>query len=43
VATAVVTRPWHPEFGREVMTQRLIWSGEVALPFRVQTTWGSGG
>jgi hypothetical protein len=43
VATAVVTRPWHPEFGREVMTQRLIWSGEVALPLRVQTTWGAGG
>ncbi len=36
----VVSRPWHPEFGREVPTQRLVWSGNITLPFRLTTVWG---
>jgi hypothetical protein len=35
----VVPRPWHPEFGREVSTQRLVWSGHITLPFRLTTVW----
>lgn len=35
----VVQRPWHPEFGKEVMTQRITWAGNVTLPFRVTTMW----
>jgi len=42
VQCEVVTRPWHPEFGREVTTQRLVWSGDITPPFRVTTTWQRG-
>lgn len=39
VDLAVVNRPWHPEFGREVITKRLVWTTYTALPFRMQSTW----
>ena len=35
----IVNRPWHPEFGREIITQRLVWSTHATLPLRLQTTW----
>jgi uncharacterized heparinase superfamily protein len=39
VETLVEPRPWHPQFGVEVQTQRLIWSGNITPPFRLQTNW----
>ncbi len=39
VETAIAHRPWHPEFGQEIVTQRLAWSGSVTLPFCLKTTW----
>jgi uncharacterized heparinase superfamily protein len=35
----IVRRPWHPEFGKAIATQRLVWIGNVTLPFRLETTW----
>ncbi|MFO0918820.1 MAG: hypothetical protein U0872_10955, partial [Planctomycetaceae bacterium] len=42
VETGIVQRPWHPDFGREIQTRRLVWSGTVSLPFRLKTVWRRG-
>ncbi len=42
VNMSIVSRPWHPDFGREIETQRLVWSADVPLPFRLQTVWRRG-
>lgn len=42
VQCEVVSRPWHPEFGREVVTQRLQWSANITPPFRITTIWQRG-
>jgi uncharacterized heparinase superfamily protein len=35
---SVASRPWHPMFGIELHTQRLVWEWQGELPFEVQTT-----
>jgi uncharacterized heparinase superfamily protein len=42
VQTEVVSRPWHPEFGQEILTQRIQWSARITPPFRISTTWQRG-
>ncbi len=34
---SVTSRPWHPMFGVESHTQRLVWEWDGELPFEVQT------
>jgi hypothetical protein len=34
---SLTSKPWHPRFGVEVTTNRLIWEWEGALPLEVKT------
>jgi uncharacterized heparinase superfamily protein len=34
----IETRPWHPRFGVEIPTTRLVWRWEGSLPFELTTT-----
>jgi uncharacterized heparinase superfamily protein len=36
--SGVAVRPWHPHFGIEILTRRLTWEWQGALPMEVTTT-----
>uniref|UniRef100_A0A7C4QPH3 Alginate lyase family protein n=1 Tax=Schlesneria paludicola TaxID=360056 RepID=A0A7C4QPH3_9PLAN len=39
VHLSIEPRPWHPEYGVERNTQRLVWRCQHTLPFEMVTTW----
>jgi uncharacterized heparinase superfamily protein len=37
VRFSIERRPWHPEYGREIETSRLVWRCDAQLPFELTT------